>query len=153
MGGKQQDEQENVDPEAEQAAAGLEARAEAAAGEEAAEGEYQPGSGEAEQADPSSAEVVQTLAAVTFNLVAVRRGEHWNLSAEEARQIGEAGGAVMDKWAPGMKVGPEATLAVTLGVVAMGRLQQDKAIADAKRREQKEAEAKEAREAEAGAEA
>jgi len=132
------------DADAAQAAAAVEARAASAADDDAAlEGEYQP-SGESEQAgqgDPSSEEVVTTLAVVTFRLIATRRGEHWQLSADEAQQIGQAGGAVLDKWAPDMTVGPEATLAVTLGVVLVGRVQQDKAVADAKRREAQDADA------------
>lgn len=123
----------------------LEHLAAAADAEEPAEGEFIPGQEpepEPEQ-QHSTAEVLAPLLQITFGIVASRRGPHWALSDGEAKEAGEAYGAVMDKYFPEVSMGPEVTaVMVTLAIVGP-RVMQDKheamkraAAAKAKEQEQ-----------------
>lgn len=110
----------------------LAALAAEAAAEDATRGEYIPGSGapEAEPQGPSTGEMVAGVLAITFGLVAARRGAHWNLSAAEAQQAGEAYGAVLDKYFPDMKAGPEVAAVAVTAMIVLPRLAADRAAAD-----------------------
>lgn len=59
-----------------------------------------------------------------FRTVARRGGAHWLLSEEEARQLGEASGPVVDKYLPSIlnKYGAEIMLAWTVTMVVIPRI-------------------------------
>ncbi len=81
----------------------------------------------------SSAELCTALLGVTFNhVIAPRRGAHWQLSDGEAKALGEAYGAVLDKYAPSVPAGPEATAVMTSLVVLGPRF-----MADAQQQQEK----------------
>lgn len=93
-----------------------------------------------------SGELFGGLVAVLCNVVAVRRGDHWQLSQEESEDVGNALAAVIDKYVPDMEAGPEFALVVTCGAVFGPRLltdlsqvQQGEGSADADQRESKPA--------------
>ena len=70
--------------------------------------------------DIKTGEVVASLLMPTFALIAVKAGEHWALSPDEAEIAGEAYGAVIDKYYPdaGSRMGVEVTaLLVTAGLI------------------------------------
>lgn len=106
----------------------------ALAAEAAAEepGEYIPGDGapEAEPQGPSIGEMMAGVLGITFGLVAARRGAHWNLSAAEAKQAGEAYGAVLDKYFPDMRTGPEVAAVAVTAMIVLPRLAADRAAAE-----------------------
>ena len=79
----------------------------------------------------STGEMCATCLGVVFGIVAGRRGEHWNLSAEEAEQLGNATGAVLDKYVPDIQGGVEYTLIVAAGMVVIPRLMVDKKLQEA----------------------
>jgi hypothetical protein len=107
----------------------LQAEAEREEGQ-TAEGEY-IGAGEDETAnqgpDMSSKDVAKLLASTTFSLVAARKGAHWDLEDGEADQLGEAYGALMDKYLPEDTAGPELTAVLCTAIVVFPRVQQDRA--------------------------
>ena len=78
-----------------------------------------------------TAELCTALLSIGFSLVASRRGDHWNLNRTEAEETGKAVGAVLDKYFPDLAQtsGVEVTAVMTLGMVCMGRIAQDKKIA------------------------
>lgn len=75
-------------------------------------------------------ELCTAILAIGFSLVASRRGGHWELNPTEADETGKAIGAVLDKYFPNLagSSGAEVTAAMTLGMVLMGRLAEDKRI-------------------------
>lgn len=92
-----------------------------------AEGEYIPGEGEGQGGpEMSTAEVCAFAARATFAVIASRRGDHWEISQGEADQLGEAYGALMDKYFPEAQAGPELTAVVVTAMVVMPRAMQDK---------------------------
>lgn len=71
---------------------------------------------------PPSAETAAmctTLLGVTFNhALAPRLGDHWKLADDECSALGAAYGAVLDKYFPNLRAGPEvAAIVVTLAVL------------------------------------
>ncbi len=95
---------------------------------------------EEEAADQiSTGELCTALLSVGFSLVAARRGDHWTLNEAEARETGNAVGAVLDKYFPDMNQhGPELTALMTVGAVLTPRLMTDKRIAIQHARQQAE---------------
>lgn len=65
-----------------------------------------------------TAEMCAALFAITFNeVVAPRQGEHWKLTEGECKSLGTAYGALLDKYFPDLRTGPEfAAIIVTLAV-------------------------------------
>jgi hypothetical protein len=75
-------------------------------------------------------ELCTAILMIGFSLVASRRGAHWELNRTEADETGKAIGAVLDKYFPDLagSSGAEVTAAMTLGMVLMGRLAEDKRL-------------------------
>ncbi len=86
--------------------------------------------GEVETApEISTGQMVTALLSIGFNMVAGRKGSHWNLSAEEATETGEAIGGVLDKYFPDLsESGVELTACMTVAMVLTPRLMMDKQI-------------------------
>lgn len=78
----------------------------------------------------STADICSTVVALLFGIVAARRGEHWNLGADEQKALGEALGAVVDKYLPNMDTGPEAALVITAAIIIAPRLAVDRQESD-----------------------
>lgn len=98
----------------------------------------------AEQPDMSTGELCSSLLMIGFNLVASRRGQHWQLSPDEATETGNALGAVLDKYFPDLSnQGVEITAVMTVGMVLTPRLMADKQQAEAEERQRVEAERRE----------
>ncbi|HZF30006.1 MAG TPA: hypothetical protein VE907_12865 [Gammaproteobacteria bacterium] len=74
---------------------------------------------EAPVASKETADMCAMLLGVTFNQVlAPRSGDHWKLADEECTALGTAYGAVLDKYFPNLRTGPEAAaIIVTLAVL------------------------------------
>lgn len=75
----------------------------------------------------NTGEMITTLLDITFNMgLAPTRGEHCRLKPEHCTQLGAAYGAVVDKYMPNFKTGPEMTaILVTIPIaipVVMGEL-------------------------------
>jgi len=94
---------------------------------EAVEAEYV---GEKESEQPSEcigSEACGALAGTVFELVAMRRGEHWRLKSEESAAVGNALDAVLTKYAPQLgNIGAEASLLLVVVSVMMPRMQADR---------------------------
>jgi len=107
----------------------------------AANEDYTPGPGavagehEAAQPEISTGELCSSLLMIGFNLIGSRRGDHWNLTQEEATETGNALGQVLDKYFPDMSSqGVELTAVMTCAMVLTPRLMADKQL-EAQRRE------------------
>ncbi len=85
---------------------------------------------ENEEPSMETGELCTAILSIGFSLVASRRGAHWELNRTEADETGRAIGAVLDKYFPDLagSSGAEVTAAMTLGMVLMGRLAEDKRI-------------------------
>lgn len=71
-------------------------------------------------ASEETAQLCASLLEVTCNqLLAAKHGDHWRISKEEAKALGAAYGAVLDKYFPNMRSGPELT-AVLLTAAVFG---------------------------------
>lgn len=87
-----------------------------------------------QQAEPEpegmqTGELCTALLSIGFSLVAARKGPHWALQPEEASETGNAVGAVLDKYFPGMaEQGPEITALMCVGMVVGPRLMMDAKI-------------------------
>jgi hypothetical protein len=93
------------------------------------------GEHEEDQSEISTGEMCSSLLMIGFNLIGSRRGDHWNLSQEEASETGNAVGAVLDKYFPDMSnQGIEITAVMTCAMVLTPRLMADKQM-EAQRRE------------------
>jgi hypothetical protein len=93
---------------------------------QAEQGEAQP--------EISTGEMCSSLLMIGFNLIGSRRGDHWNLSQEEASETGNAVGAVLDKYFPDMSnQGVEITAVMTCAMVLTPRLMADKQYAQQRR--------------------
>lgn len=83
------------------------------------EPEAEGGAGKSEEAPKVDAQGVAMVAMFysgAFSVLSSRLGEHWKLSDDEAQALAAPTLAVINKYAPGIKTGPEAVL---LGVAAM----------------------------------
>lgn len=78
----------------------------------------------------SSGQMCAMVCSVGFGIVAGRRGAHWALSDEESGQLGEAMGAVLDKYVPDMEGGPEFALVVAAGMIVVPRIMVDRQLAE-----------------------
>lgn len=68
----------------------------------------QPATDQATTVDIPTGKICGDLLDVTFNgLIAPKRGEHWKLTREESLALGDAYGAVIDKYFPDISGGPE----------------------------------------------
>lgn len=87
-----------------------------------------------EAPEMETSELCTALLSIGFSLIASRRGEHWELNRTEAVETGRAVGAVLDKYFPDLAAssGVEVTAVMTLGMVLMGRVAEDKKVAAAK---------------------
>jgi hypothetical protein len=101
------------------------------------DGEWIGTEGDDQAEQMSSAEVCTMAVSTTFALVAARRGDHWQLQDAEAQQMGEAYGALLDKYFPDSVAGPEVAAVLVTATVIFPRAMADKAA-------QAEAEASEA---------
>ncbi len=86
----------------------------------------QPASGVEKEnpAYPTDPRLLATFWKVQFRIIARRAGDHWQLSDEEAAQLGELSVPVVDKWLPAVmtKFGAEFMLAGALIMVAVDRI-------------------------------
>lgn len=85
--------------------------------------------------DMETGEMVTALLTVIFSLMAGRRGDHWALSDAESEMLGNALAAVLDKYVPNMKGGPEATLIVVVLVIVGPRAMEDRHLKAARAQE------------------
>ena len=82
-----------------------------------------------------SEQAMAMFVATVCDLVASRRGDHWQLAAEEAKACGEAYGALIDAYLPAQTLGP-GVMAITVTALVFGpRIQQDRALAKAAKAE------------------
>lgn len=95
----------------------------------------EPESGETEQiaagdsgAAMETEEMVTAVLTIIFSMMATRRGDHWALSDAESEMLGGALAAVLDKYMPDMKGGPEATLIVVVLLIVGPRAAVDRNI-------------------------
>ncbi|HBM23157.1 MAG TPA: hypothetical protein DD411_06250 [Alcanivorax sp.] len=96
---------------------------EAMAGEGAANSEeYTPGSGPEPKAPTVGGKELAGLFQMVYGTLAIRLGAHWQLSDDEAGQLGGATDAVLEKYGAKKAMGPEFTLIVTAGVVTLPRV-------------------------------
>lgn len=114
------------------------AREDEAAG--ASEGEYLGGSGGSEPSgsDQGEVELVASLAKMTGEILAARRGDHWRLADREALAWAEAAVPVINKYAPDFQSSPELALVLASAMLVLPRLQGDKAAAVARSKEKRE---------------
>lgn len=80
------------------------------------EPEAEGGTSEAPKVDAQGVAMVAMFYSGAFSILSSRLGEHWKLSDDEAQALAAPTLAVINKYAPGIKTGPEAVL---LGVAAM----------------------------------
>lgn len=73
---------------------------------------------------------------LAFSVMASRKGEHWALKQEEAEALGNSFGAVLDKYWPGLDLGPEVALLGAAAMVMMPRIAEDKKQEAARAKEQ-----------------
>ena len=68
--------------------------------------------------DVPTGEIIASFMEITFNgLIAPRRGLHWEMKRDECQAVGNAYGAVIDKYFPDLNVGVEFTaIIVTISV-------------------------------------
>lgn len=105
----------------------------------------------AEQPDMSTGELCSSLLMIGFNLIASRRGQHWQLTTDEANETGNALGAVLDKYFPDLSnQGVEITAVMTVGMVLTPRLMADKQVQEAEERQRIERERAEKQQGDAG---
>lgn len=102
------------------------------------EGEYLGGAQEAEGPDPDEVQLVASLAKMSGELLAARRGDHWRLADREAMAWAEAAVPVLNKYAPDFKSSPELALVLASIVLVIPRVQADKAATVARAKQRKE---------------
>lgn len=96
---------------------------EAMAGEGAANSEDYTPSNEPEPKAPTvGGKELASLFQMVYGTLAIRLGAHWQLSGDEADQLGGATDAVLEKYGAKKAMGPEFTLIVTAGVVTLPRV-------------------------------
>jgi len=97
---------------------------EAMAGEGAANSEeYTPAKGDPEPKAPTvGGKELAGLFQMVYGTLAIRLGAHWQLTDDEAGQLGGATDAVLEKYGAKNAMGPEFTLIVTAGVVTLPRV-------------------------------
>ncbi len=83
---------------------------------------------------PTSGELCTTCLTVVFSILSARRGPHWELQPKEAEQLGNATGAVLDKYCPDIEGGPEYALVVAAGMVLVPRVMVDRKIEEEARK-------------------
>lgn len=105
---------------------------------EQVEGEYIGGSSsEPEKPEVKTAEILAPLLKITFGIIASKKGGHWALGDQEAVELGNAYGDVMDKYFPEVAVGCELTAVMCTLVVVGPRVAEDKRqAAEQKKQEQ-----------------
>jgi len=81
----------------------------------------------------NTGELVGQLLSVTFSMIALKAGKHWELTPEEAATAGEAYGDVLDKYFPdlGNNLGVESTAIMVTGMLVVPRLMQNAPKAEA----------------------
>lgn len=130
------------------------ARAEEEA-EEAAEGEW-IGAGQAEPEPEEAAQIsTEDLLAMAltglFSVVASRAGPHWDLQPGESELLAAAWAPVMDRYAPGLNVGPVGAAVLTTGLVMGPKAKAHISYRAEQQRRAREAAARQAEEAAADA--
>ena len=95
---------------------------EAMAGEAANSEDYTPGSEPEPKAPTVGGKELAGLFQMVYGTLAIRLGAHWQLSDDEAGQLGGATDAVLEKYGAKKAMGPEFTLIVTAGVVTLPRV-------------------------------
>lgn len=76
--------------------------------------------------DPQTVEACQTAAVVVCEILASRRGAHWRLKEDEAQALADPAARCVEKYLPDVAVGPELSLAMALGGIALPRLMADR---------------------------
>jgi len=98
----------------------------------AAESEFIP-NGEGSRPEPEQpqlgGEEIAFILEIGFGVVASRRGDHWKLQSEEAKQLGTATDKVLQKYLPDMQTGPEVALVLTAAMVMLPRIMLDQQLA------------------------
>ncbi len=80
--------------------------------------------------DMPTGDLVGELLNLTVNgVVAPMRGSHWNMTEQECRSLGNAYGAVLDKYFPNLSMGAEVTALVVTVTVVGPRIAKDMEIA------------------------
>ena len=99
---------------------------EAMAGEGAANSEeYTPAKGDPEPKAPTvGGKELASLFQMVFATASMRLGAHWQLGEDEARELGGATDAVLEKYGAKKAMGPEFTLVLTAGVITLPRVVQ-----------------------------
>jgi len=103
--------------------------------------EGEPGAPEdpSPETEGEGAEALACLLMVGSNMLAARRGAHWELSEEESLALAKPLETVMEKYMGTVSVGPEAALVVASLMVIGPRLATDSALAKKADQEQREA--------------
>ena len=78
--------------------------------------------------DSGSGEMCASLYMTVFSVLGEARGAHWHLTIDQAKQLGESTGAVMDKYFPAMPNSVELTLLLALGMVIYPKYTKDQEI-------------------------
>ena len=88
--------------------------------------------GAGREVDQQAVDLVASLAKITGEVVAARRGDHWKVADKEAMAWAEAAVPVLEKYAPGFEASPELALVLVSGMIVLPRIQADKAAVKAK---------------------
>lgn len=102
------------------------------------EGEYIPSEndiktdGSTPQPEVSTGQLCTGCLSLIFGAVAMRKGDHWALTEEEASMLGDSTGAVLDKYFPDMSLGPEVALLGAAAMIVMPRIEIDQKAAQEK---------------------
>lgn len=80
------------------------------AGQDFSPGPGGSGGGKSGQGSAETGAMLGVLVSTVCTVVAARRGDHWILRPEEAESVGQAAGAVLDKYVPNVEAGPEFAL-------------------------------------------
>ncbi|HET8701031.1 MAG TPA: hypothetical protein VFL97_05130 [Nitrococcus sp.] len=125
--------------EQEQGYSAYQAELEAIAAEDSAanDGEY-IGAEEKSGPDQGEVELVASLAKMTGEILAARRGDHWRLADREALAWAEAAVPVINKYAPDFQSSPELALVLASAMLVLPRMQQDRSVAVARAKQKEE---------------
>lgn len=74
----------------------------------------------------NTGEMITALLDITFNIgLAAKRGPHWKMPPEDCAQLGNAYGAVVDKYMPDLRTGPELTAIMVSVPILLPRILAD----------------------------
>lgn len=89
--------------------------------------DFEPAAGEpkkekAKEPDVNAIAMVSMMYMGSFAILAARLGDHWALTEKEVAMLAEPTVAVIEKYAPGAQMGPEAALIAAAVIVIAPRL-------------------------------